>query len=145
MRRLAIGLLIAVGIGGTAWLLWPVISGTSAGLRLGDCFHPPESRGEVANIDPVPCSELHGGEVFFVGVHPGATSFPDDDGFNDYAADHCLDAYQAYTGKDPETDAEMDIGILSPSEDDWTAGAREVICYATRLDDVETTGSVKKP
>jgi hypothetical protein len=52
-------------------------------------------------------------------------------------------AFEAYTGRDWETDTELDLGYFYPTADGWPSGDREVACYVARLDGVSMSASVK--
>jgi hypothetical protein len=143
------GILIRVGLVAgiivIGLVIRPFVTGNAGDLAVGDCFDPPSSDVQtVKDVQHHPCSEPHGGEVFFVDKMADQATFPDEDTFNTYVSDHCLPAYQAYTGVDVLTEEGADIGWLVPTEEGWGKGDREVTCYATRLDNAKTTGSVKK-
>jgi Septum formation len=143
------GVIVRLGILGViliaAFILRPFITGSAGDLNVGDCFDPPTEAGvEVKDVQHHPCSDLHGGEVVYVGKIADLTVYPTDDQVAQFVEDNCLAAYTAYTGVDLFSTDGADLGYFSPTEDGWTKGDRGVICYATRLDNAPTKGSVKK-
>jgi len=138
-----IGIIAALILGG--FLIKQFVSGSASDLSVGDCFDPPTTAGQtVKDVQHHPCTDLHGGEVIFVGKFTGLTDFPTDDQVQQFISDNCLPAYTAYTGTDLFDTDGADLGYFSPTSDGWTKGDRGVICYATRLDNAPTKGSVRK-
>jgi hypothetical protein len=141
---LRVGLLAAVGVG--ALIARPFLTGGAADLQLGDCFDAPTTTETVEDVQHHPCTDAHTGEVVFVGNLPSAegTPYPDDATLDQMIGTLCIPAFDDYTGLDFETDPTWTLGYLVPLEEDWNNGDRSVSCYATRLDDAPTTGSIKK-
>ena len=145
MRGLAVrfGIIAVILVGG--FLIKQFVSGNAGDLGVGDCFDPPTAAGlTVKDVQHHPCTDLHGGEVFFVGKFTNLAAYPSDDQIQQFVADNCLPAYKTYTGGDLFTTDGADLGYFTPTSDGWTKGDRGVICYATRLDNAPTKGSVKK-
>jgi hypothetical protein len=143
------GLLIRVGIIGAllvgGFLIKQFVSGSAGDLSVGDCFDPPTAAGvEVKDVQHHPCTDLHGGEVVYVGKISNLTDYPTEDQLTQFISDNCLPAYTAYVGTDVFSIDGADLGWFSPTSDGWTKGDRGVICYATRLDNAPTKGSGKK-
>ncbi len=139
-RQVAVGLLALATI-----LVAGCDTAGPASLHVGDCLDRPDVVGDFGELQPKPCEEPHGAEVFFVGDLPAATAYPEPDAVSAFITDACIPAYQAYTGVDLMTQDDMDIGWLPPSEDDWAAGSRRVVCYATPYEEGrQTTGSIRR-
>jgi hypothetical protein len=143
------GLIVRLGIIGiilvAGFILRPFGMGGAGDLNVGDCFDPPTTAGvEVKDVQHHPCGDLHGGEVVYVGKIADLTVYPTDDQVAQFVEDTCLAAYTSYTGGDLFATDGADLGYFSPTEDGWSKGDRGVICYATRLDNAPTRGSVKK-
>jgi len=144
MRGLAIRIGIVAVILVGALILRPFISGGAGDLNVGDCFDPPAGTGEVTDVQHHPCTDPHGGEVVFIGKMPDASTVPDTATQEAWVSDNCFPAYQAYTGNDINTQLDWQMGYYSPTSQGWDKGDRKVICYATKLDGSQTTGTLKK-
>jgi hypothetical protein len=141
---LRVGLLAAVGVG--ALIARPFLTGGAADLKLGECFDAPVAAETVEDVQHHPCTDAHTGEVVFVGNLPAAEGapYPDDVTLDQQIGTLCIPAFNEYTGLDFETDTTWTLGYFVPLEADWKNGDRGVSCYATRIDDAPTTGSIKK-
>jgi hypothetical protein len=146
VRNIAIrvGLLALVGVG--ALVLRPFLTGNVGELKVGDCFDVPNVTQTVEDIQHHPCTEAHGGEVFFVGKHaaPKDAPYPADSVLTAEIEAACSPAFQAYTGLDAETDPTWAYAYFYPIGEGWAAGDRGFICYATKVDGTTTTTSIKK-
>jgi hypothetical protein len=138
--RIAIIAVIAIG----AFVLRDRLSGGADALEVGNCFDEPVGATTITEVQHHPCSESHTSEVIFVGKMTGSDdAYPADTDIDAYAETQCLPAYKAYTGKDFETDTEMDIAWFYPTPAGWKDGDRGVSCYAIRIDGAATTTSIK--
>lgn len=139
-----IGLLAVVLIGG--FLFRDFLTGNAGDLNVGDCFDLPGSDTEpVKDVQHHPCTDLHGGEVIFVGDFPGSRSdpYPTDDEMFAFLTEKCVPAYNTYTGTDIAGQETYDIGWFQPTEEGWKGGDQEVSCYIYRLDEEPFKGSLK--
>lgn len=145
MRTIALrlGLLAAIGIG--AVIAQPFLSGNVAELKVGDCFDVPAVTETVEDVQHHPCTDAHGGEVFFVGEHAAADDapYPSEDALATEIQAACDPAFQAYTGM-PATDPTWSYGYFYPLAEGWADGDRGYICYASRVDETTTNTSIKK-
>lgn len=96
-------------------------------LSVGDCFDDPSVTEQVSDVPLVDCAEPHHNEVFEVfeladGDHPGV------DAVEAAAGEGCLAAFEPFVGA-PYATSELYLGWLSPTEDSWDGGDREVVCY----------------
>lgn len=139
----AIGVFALVG-----FVFRDFLSGNVGDLKVGDCFDAPALTTKDAAIKDVqhhPCSDLHGGEVFFIGNIGGAASsaYPADDAFTSFVRDQCLPAYSSYTGRSFDTDVTYDFQWLTPTASGWAQGDRAIDCFVLRVDGQLSKGSVR--
>jgi hypothetical protein len=99
---------------------------------------------EVKDVQHHPCSDVHGGEVVYVGKFSNVTEYPADAVVSQFIDDNCVPAYKDYTGLDLFTTEGADLGYFTPTSDGWSKGDRGVICYATKLESEPMQGSVRK-
>jgi len=99
----------------------------------------------VKDVQHHPCSDLHGGEVFFIGKVPGESgaAYPSDDAFVSFIGAQCVPAFKAYTGRDFDTDTIYDFSYLTPTTSGWAKGDRVVDCFVVRIDGQPGKGTVK--
>jgi len=117
-----------------------------ATLQVGDCLDPPAFVGDIAELRPKPCAEPHGGEVFLVDELPAGSAYPSAAEIRAFITDRCIPAYETYTGVDLMTQDDMDVGWLPPTEEDWAAGQRRIVCYAVPYEQGrQTVGSIRLP
>ena len=147
MRNIAIrvGLFLVVGAG--ALIARPFLTGNVGELKVGECFDTPDLSQTIEDIQHHPCSDTHGGEVILVGKHVAAKGapYPNDAVLTGEIEAACTPAFTAYTGLNASTDPNWSFGYFYPIAKGWADGDRGFICYATRVDDTTTTGSIKKP
>ena len=145
MKTLAlrVGLVAAVAVVAASCGL---LSGNVGQLKVGECFDVPPSTETVEDIEQHPCTEPHGGEVFFVGAHAAAEDepYPADTTLTGEIEAACTPAFSDYTGLDAITDPIWSFGYFYPLEEGWEDGDRVFICYATRIDEAPTDTSIKK-
>jgi hypothetical protein len=139
--RILIIAVIAVG----AFVLKDRISGNAGDLKVGDCFDEPVGTTTVETVQHHPCSESHTSEVVFVGNVPGdKATYPAQSVFDQYGVGNCIPAFNAYTGKDFDTETVLTMSYFYPLADGWAKGDQEMTCYAIRVDGGAVTSSVKK-
>jgi hypothetical protein len=140
-----IRILIIAIIAGGAFIFRDRLGGNAGDLQVGDCFDEPAQETEtVEDVQHHPCNESHTAEVVFVGNYAGATdTYPTDDQFVSAVLAQCVPAFNSYTGRDFQSDQELDLGYFVPTADGWGGGDHEMICYAVRLDEAPSTTSVK--
>jgi hypothetical protein len=116
-------------------------------LEVGDCIaDAPAFVGDSPDVRSIPCEQPHGGEVYFVEDYSSGGEYPGDPAFQDFVSERCIPAFEAYTGRDFMTENELDLGWLQPSEEDWTAGGRRIVCFASPTEQgKKTTGSIRRP
>ncbi|TME12330.1 MAG: hypothetical protein E6I65_03875 [Chloroflexi bacterium] len=146
MRGLAIRVGIIAAIAGGVWVLRPFISGGAGSLAVGDCFDEPATQTEtVDEVQHHPCTDLHDGEVFFVGNYePSAGTYPSDPEFFNFISDRCTGAFTSYSGLDINTTQDFDFSAFTPTSEGWGKGDRKVTCYAVKVDGTKLNTSIKK-
>ncbi len=112
-------------------------------LEVGDCF---SAEGESAStVSVVDCSVTHVYEVFFVFDHEatGQDPFPGDEEISSYADERCEPPFEEYVGNDYDTSIYW-ITSVTPSDETWAEGDREIVCTLRLGEDGEpTTGSAE--
>lgn len=111
-------------------------------LRVGDCFDLEDATAtEVADVDAKPCDEPHEFEMYFIGDMPDG-DFPSESGFLAFFEDECMPAFEEFVGV-PYEESQLDIYWLTPTEEGWAAGDRQVQCSVFHPVDDELTGSLE--
>ncbi|NUR65725.1 MAG: DUF4190 domain-containing protein [Streptomyces sp.] len=119
--------------------------GTAYALAKGDCFDSGTGslQGDAYDVDEVPCSRAHHGEVFAVVTLPSG-AFPGDDEVTDLADDKCYALQEDYAMDAWAVPENVDVYYLVPSEDSWTFGDREITCVFGDIDEKKSlTGSLR--
>ena len=119
--------------------------GSSFSLAKGDCFDVPGSNFDenVYDVDEVPCTGEHEGEVFAV-VPLSGGDFPGDDRVTDIAEDKCWTLQDAYVLDHWSLPPEADVYYLTPTAESWDWGDREITCVYSHTDESATlTGSLR--
>jgi len=110
-------------------------------LKVGDCLADFQDATELSSIEASPCDEPHSDEIYAAGAIPDGAEFPGAKAIEAAAEDICLAEYAAFVGL-PYDESVLDIGYLTPTEDSWADGDREVLC--TIFDPLEeVTGSLR--
>jgi putative regulator of septum formation len=146
MRSIAVRLGIVVVLALIGFLGQQYFSNSANKLGVGDCFDLPATATDtVEDVQHHPCTDAHFAEVVYVGTYGGTeTTYPSDDTFRQFFADHCIAAYQDYTGDDILASGEMDMGFFYPTSDGWSKGDKKITCYAYQVDEAKLTTSIKK-
>ncbi|WP_234367475.1 DUF4190 domain-containing protein [Streptomyces pluripotens] len=157
---LAVGGMILSGIGLVLWVLlftmgspsglWQRVKdgargSVSTSLTKGECFDAPGGvlSGRPRDFDKVSCSGEHDGEVFASfrlddGRYPGQHSVTNtaDKRCWSLQGDYAMDSWAVPEG--------VDVYYLTPTEESWTAGDREVTCVFGNTDaSANLTGSLR--
>ncbi|KUO21796.1 DUF4190 domain-containing protein [Streptomyces dysideae] len=114
--------------------------GTAYSLAEGDCFDSPSGslEGATYDVEEVPCSGRHDGEVFAVVDLPG-DSYPGDAKVTDIAEDKCYTLQYTYAMDGWAVPEDVDVYYLMPSRQSWSFGDREITCL---FGNVEEKGSL---
>ena len=114
-------------------------SGTTGGVpdtsafdvEVGDCFAfglgDAEGPGDVESVDSQSCDDEHDNEAYAV-VEATQSSWPGEEAMSAFSDEGCYDEFESFVGL-PWDDSEVDFGYLSPTEQSWSEGDREVLCY----------------
>ncbi|MFC8346509.1 DUF4190 domain-containing protein [Streptomyces sp. NPDC057280] len=119
--------------------------GTAYALAKGDCFDSGTGslQGDAYDVDEVPCTGAHHGEVFAVVTLPSG-SFPGDDEVTDVADDKCYALQEDYAMDAWAVPDTVDVYYLVPSKESWTFGDREITCVFGNVDEKKSlTGSLR--
>ncbi len=94
----------------------------------GECFNSASGlEGSTYDLDEVPCSGAHDGEVFAVVVLPDG-DFPGDASVTDTAEDKCYKLRSAYAMDTWAVPEGVDVYYVVPSQETWNLGDREITC-----------------
>ena len=113
-------------------------------LEVGDCFSEPDA--EASTVMLVDCAETHIYEAYFVFDHEagGQEPYPGDDEMQTYADERCEPPFLEYVGTDDYQASIYWITSITPSEETWGGGDREIVCSLRVGEDGEpTTGSAE--
>jgi hypothetical protein len=113
-------------------------------IQVGDCFDDPDETGVVYNLDAVPCSQPHDNEVFASVPLAGVwLEYPGQSVVDGYAYEQCSgDVFDEFVGT-PYFDSSLDVFTLTPTQESWDQGDREIICALYRLDFDKLTGTAR--
>lgn len=108
-------------------------------LPVGSCLDDVAS-GFITGDNVLDCAEPHTYEVFssFL-LDDGA--FPGDDALQTQALDRCGAVFGDFVGI-PYADSALDYSYVSPTEDTWAQGDREILCLIFDPAAAQTTGSL---
>jgi hypothetical protein len=109
-------------------------------MEVGNCFDDVEF-GEVQSLPIVDCSQPHDNEVYAIFDYDGA-EFPGQEAINDVARELCLDRFEAYVGA-PYATSVLEVFPITPTEDSWDEGDREIICNVYNSDLSKLTQSMR--
>lgn len=108
-------------------------------LEVGDCLGEETGEGEIESLEAAPCSEPHSEEIFAAltvpdGDYPGQEAL-------DAEAEGCLEEFAEFVGM-PYEESVLEINYMTPTEESWSMGDRELLC--TVYDpDADTTGTLQ--
>jgi hypothetical protein len=99
-----------------------------ANHQVGDCHVP-------GSWDPVPCDAAHTSQVYalvYVDAAPGSP-YPAENDLVAFGRAHCRPHFSAYAAGTP-TELGVYLGEAHPSEEEWNAGVRQMLCGAIGVD-----------
>ena len=114
-------------------------------LEVGTCFNvADDDASSFETVPAVPCDEAHEYEVFALVEHEAGADeeYPGDDEIDEFAFEECEGEFEGYVGSD-YAESIYYINYLTPSEDTWEEGDREVVCVLYDPEDDELTGSAR--
>lgn len=101
-------------------------------LEVGDCFAfglgDATGSGDVEDVDLQSCDDEHDNETYLV-FDATESSWPGKEALWDDADKGCYAEFESFVGI-PWDDSVADFGYLTPTEQSWSEGDREVLCYA---------------
>jgi len=115
-------------------------SGTSGGvpdtsafdLQVGDCFafglDAEPGSDDVESVDLQSCDDRHDNETYAI-FDATESSWPGERALWDAADQGCYAEFEAFVGI-PWDDSVADYAYLTPTEQSWPEGDREILCYA---------------
>ena len=95
-------------------------------LAVGDCLMDP-GEDVFEEVRGVSCDSPHDFEIYHLATVTGL-SYPSDPAFEEAAVQHCLPAFDLYTGEVYE-DSDLWIGYFVPDSRAWDDGDRIMQCY----------------
>ena len=115
-------------------------------LEVGDCFSVDSDQFDTVVV--VDCEQPHEYEAFQVFDHPAGPdeAYPGDDTLFEFADTECQPPFEEYVGHDYQTSIWY-ITSITPSEDTWADGDREIVCTLNQQDEndepITVTGSAE--
>ena len=146
LKLVAMVLIVAVGIGGyfaVAFAIAPLPN-----LATGDCLNAryravqPGGTIDPRNLRPVGCATPHEDEVVGTMTYTEAGGFPGMPGFEAFAQAPCLAAFESYVGISFDVSV-LDMFILTPTDQTWLKGHRDIACIVMTVDGSQLTGTVR--
>lgn len=96
-------------------------------LRVGDCLRTlPADSSEVEDVDLVPCTRAHNGEVYATPALDGST-YPGNTAVSRRSERACIDAFEGFVGT-AYNDSTLDVFFLRPTARSWRLDDRGVTC-----------------
>lgn len=115
-------------------------------LEAGDCFSAESDQLDTVLV--VDCAQPHEYEAFHVFDHEAGADepYPGDTALFDYADTECQPPFEEFVGHDYQTSIWY-ITSLTPSEETWADGDREIVCTLNQQDEdaepISVTGSAE--
>jgi hypothetical protein len=110
-------------------------------LEEGDCFGAAGEQVETVGV--VDCEEPHIYEVFaLVEYESDDDEYPGEEAVSAYADEQCEAEFEDFVGLDYES-SRWFITSVTPSEETWADGDREIVCALNLEDESEVTGSAE--
>lgn len=126
-----------IGLIALAVALAACSAGNVFSLDVGTCFDDveefsEEGSGEVADVPIVECSEPHDNQVFAKFDLPDG-DFPGQAGVQASAEDGCIERFEDFVGL-AYADSRYVASSLTPTDQTWGDGDREVVCFLYDID-----------
>ena len=111
-------------------------------LEVGDCFSASEDQLETVVV--VSCDAAHVFEVYHVFDHEagGDEAYPGDDEILEYADTECQVPFEDFVGMSYQ-ESIWYITSVTPSQETWDQGDREIVCTLNLEDRTDVTGSAE--
>lgn len=101
-------------------------------LEVGDCMNVSTLGAEVATVPTIDCAESHEAEVYATTDLPDG-DFPGTTSIQASAVEFCSTEFEAFIGESYDV-SEIYMDGLMPTEDSWSQGDQEILCYAFEVD-----------
>lgn len=95
-------------------------------VQVGDCIGAFDEES-VTELPVTPCDQPHDQEVYASFEVEDAAEFPGHDAIREQANERCLAEFESFVGIGYD-ESELYVEFLTPSEDSWGEGDREVLC-----------------
>lgn len=110
-------------------------------LEEGDCFGAAGEQVETVNV--VDCEDPHIYEVYaLVDYESDDQAYPGAEDVSAYADEQCEASFEDFVGIEYES-SRWYITSVTPSEETWADGDREIVCTLNLEDESEVTGSAE--
>jgi hypothetical protein len=110
-------------------------------LQVGDCFNSDEET-DISSVDGRPCSEPHQYEVFAVDRYDAATFPATNTEMDTVFFAVCDSPFESFVGL-PYAESALYASMITPSEESWSSGDREFICFLHEEDESQFSGSMR--
>ncbi|MGW2523681.1 DUF4190 domain-containing protein [Streptomyces sp. NPDC001617] len=121
-------------------------NGSAYTLTKGECFDAPSGslEGMTYDVDKVPCTGQHDGEVFASFAMRGGSTYPGDTKVTDVADRRCYALRYDYAMDAWAVPDDVDVYYLTPTRQSWRLGDREITCVYGNTDaKAGLTGSLR--
>jgi len=108
-------------------------------IQVGDCAGD-LTTGELTELDVVPCADPHVSEAF-ASSDLDEGGYPGTEAIDAQAEEDCTAAFETFIGL-PYQESELFATWLTPTEESWEQGDREILCFVYD-EDADTTGSLE--
>lgn len=109
-------------------------------LAVGDCLSDTVADGEMSEVPVVPCSEPHSSEIYYSHQIPG-DELPEGAALDAIIEEECFREFESFIGM-PYEESALFISTISPTNESWDAGDRELLCIVDDPDG-NVTGSLR--
>jgi hypothetical protein len=97
--------------------------------EVGDCLDMEVvEQAELSEIPTVDCADKHDGQVVHTFEMPGE-SFPSDTEWSEAIEEGCTQGFEEFVGTS-YGESDLLVQDLSPTEESWESGDRQVLCLA---------------
>lgn len=108
-------------------------------IKVGDCTGD-LATGDLTELDAIPCGDPHKSEAY-AAITLDDGDYPGTEAVKTQADDGCSGGFETFIGVAYD-DSELFLTSLTPTEDSWAQGDREILCLVYD-DAADTTGSLK--
>ncbi len=102
-------------------------------LEVGDCMDDFGTASDITTVPIVDCDDEHDAEVYAT-EDIDSDDYPGDSDVSDAADEICIDAWEDFVGISYE-DSLLNYSALTPTEQSWALGDKEVVCTISKYDE----------